>query len=179
MRQNELPAHSLLSASPDPVAFSAQCGRLWAKRLVVWIERLPQFDFVAVGIVYPGEAAVAFVLALRVDADTFFRQAVEQCFEVIDDVVHHERGWARLEVAGVAGENAPDGHLLTFRLVFFTPRQQDTLAAIREAEMFCVPLLHLLLIRGLEEDTTDAEDAALLAHACFPFLCLYRGDAAS
>ena len=44
-----------------------------ARRLFVWIERLPQFDFVAVGIVYPGEAAVAFVLALRVDADAFFR----------------------------------------------------------------------------------------------------------
>jgi len=37
------------------------------------VERLPQFDFVTVGIVYPGEAAVAFVLALRVDADAFFR----------------------------------------------------------------------------------------------------------
>ena len=35
--------------------------------------RLPQFDFVAVGIVYPGEAAVAFVLAFRVDVDAFFR----------------------------------------------------------------------------------------------------------
>jgi len=34
--------------------------------------RLPQFDFVAVGIVYPGEAAVAFVLALRVDVDASF-----------------------------------------------------------------------------------------------------------
>jgi hypothetical protein len=43
------------------------------------------------------------------------------------------------------------------------------MAAIREAEMFCVPLLHLLPIRGLEEDTTDAEDSALLAHGCFPF----------
>jgi hypothetical protein len=44
------------------------------------------------------------------------------------------------------------------------------MAAIREAKMFCVPLLHLLLIRGLEEDTADAEDSALLAHGCFPFL---------
>jgi len=35
--------------------------------------RLPQFDFVAVGIVYPREAAVAFVLAPRVDLDAFFR----------------------------------------------------------------------------------------------------------
>src|SRR5262249_17064922 len=42
------------------------------------------------------------------------------------------------------------------------------MAAIREAEMLCVPLLHLLPIRGLEEDTTDAEDSALLAHDCFP-----------
>jgi hypothetical protein len=42
------------------------------------------------------------------------------------------------------------------------------MAAIREAKMFCVPLLHLLPIRGLEEDTTDAEDSALLAHGCFP-----------
>src|SRR5262245_2455360 len=141
------------------------------RRLFVWIERLPQFDFVAVGIVYPGETAVAFVLALRVDVDAFFRQAVEQCFEVVDDVVHHERGWARLEVFGVARENAPDCHLLTFRIVFFTPRQHDTVAAIREAEMFSVPLLHLLLIRGFEEDTTDAEDSALLAHGCFLFCC--------
>jgi hypothetical protein len=37
------------------------------------MERLPQFDLVAVGIVYPGEAAVAFVLTLRVDLDAFFR----------------------------------------------------------------------------------------------------------
>jgi len=37
------------------------------------MERLPQFDFVTIGIVYPGEAAVAFVLALRVDADALFR----------------------------------------------------------------------------------------------------------
>jgi hypothetical protein len=44
------------------------------------------------------------------------------------------------------------------------------MAAIREAEMFCVPLLHLLLIRGLEEDSTDAENSAWLAHVCFPFL---------
>src|SRR6516225_7405277 len=35
--------------------------------------RLPQFDLVAVGIVYPGETAVAFVLALRVDVDPLFR----------------------------------------------------------------------------------------------------------
>src|SRR5262249_5612218 len=35
--------------------------------------------------------------------------------------------------------------------------------------MFCVPLLHGLLIRGLEEDPTDAEDSALLAHGCFSF----------
>src|SRR3974390_2482129 len=142
--------------------------------LFVWISRLPQFDFVAVRIVYPGEAAVALVSALRVDLDAFFRQAVEQCIEVVDDVVQHERGWAGLEVFGVGGENAPDRHLLTFRIIFFTPRQSDTMAAIREAEMFCVPFLHLLLIRGLEEDTTDAEDSALLAHGCFPFLRFTR-----
>jgi len=29
-----------------------------------------------------------------------------------------------------------------------------------------------LLIRGLEEDPTDAEDSALLAHAYFPFLAV-------
>jgi hypothetical protein len=34
--------------------------------------------------------------------------------------------------------------------------------------MLCVPLLHLLLIRGLEEDPTDSDDSALLAHGCFP-----------
>jgi len=44
------------------------------------------------------------------------------------------------------------------------------MATIREAEMFCVPLFHFLLIRGLEEDPTDAEDSALLAHGRFPFL---------
>src|SRR5262245_10483876 len=144
--------------------------RVLARRLFVWIERLPQFDFVAVRIVYPREAAVVCVLALRVDVGALFRQAVEQRVEVVDDVVHHERGWAGLEVFGVAGENVPDSHLLTFRIVFFTPRQHDTMAAIREAEMFCVPLLHLLLIRGLEEDTADAEDSAALAHGWFPFL---------
>ena len=41
------------------------------------LERLPEFDFVAVGIVDPGEAAIAFVLALRVDPDASFREAVE------------------------------------------------------------------------------------------------------
>ena len=81
-----------------------------------------------------------------------------------------------LEVFGVAGENALDCHLVTFRIVFFTPRQHDTMAAIREAEMFCVPLLHLLLIRRLEEDTTDAEDSTLLAHGCSPFFLIVQGQ---
>jgi peptide-methionine (R)-S-oxide reductase len=52
------------------------------------------------------------------------------------------------------------------------------MAAIPEAEMLCVPLLHLLLIRGLEEDTTDAEDSALLAHGCYPFCDCTRGKSA-
>jgi hypothetical protein len=41
--------------------------------------------------------------------------------------------------------------------------------------MFCVPLLRLLLIRGLEEDTTDAKDSALLAHGLFSFLVIITG----
>src|SRR5438105_11771626 len=135
------PSSSLLNSTPSTLTYASSHQEA-ARRLFVWIERLPQFDLVAVGIVDPGEAAIAFVLALRVDVDAVFRQAVEQCFEVVDDVVHHERGWAGLEVSGVAGENAPDGHLLTFRVVFFTPWQHDTMAAIREAEMSCVPLLH-------------------------------------
>src|SRR5215470_242722 len=99
--------------------------------------------------------------------------------EVVNDVVHHERGRAGLEVFGAVGENAPDCHLLFFRIVFFTPRQHDTITAIHEAEMLCVPLLRLLLIRGLEEDPADADDSALLAHGCFPRLGLYRGSAHS
>ena len=50
------------------------------------LERLPQFDFVAVGVVDPGEAAVAFVLGLGVDADTRFRQAIKRRVEIVDDV---------------------------------------------------------------------------------------------
>jgi len=38
------------------------------------------------------------------------------------------------------------------------------MAAVREAEMFCIPLFHLLLIRGLEEETADPKDSAWLAH---------------
>ena len=44
------------------------------------------------------------------------------------------------------------------------------MATLSRREMFCVPFLHLLLIRGLEEDTTDAEDAALLTHGWVPFV---------
>jgi hypothetical protein len=50
------------------------------------------------------------------------------------------------------------------------------MAAIREAEMFCVPLLHLLLIRGLEEDTTDAEDSALAGSWLFSFSVIVQGQ---
>ena len=63
----------LISTSTNSVLELQNVGRQRARRLFVWIERLPQFDFVAVWIVYPGEAAVAFVLTLRVDADAFFR----------------------------------------------------------------------------------------------------------
>jgi len=84
-------SYSLLNANPSTLTYASRHQEA-ARRLFVWIERLPEFDFVAVGIVYPGEAAVAFVLALRVDANAFFRQALEQCFEIVDDVVHHERG---------------------------------------------------------------------------------------
>ena len=78
--------------SKKPAEKGATLGNLPPLILAVWIKRLPQFDFVAVGIVYPGEAAVAFVLAIRINVDAFFRQAVEQCIEVIDDVVHMVQG---------------------------------------------------------------------------------------
>src|SRR5262249_636045 len=47
------------------------------------------------------------------------------------------------------------------------PPHDAPVAVIREAEMFRVPILRLLLIRRLEEDTADAEDSSLLAHGCF------------
>src|SRR5262245_38218410 len=149
------------------------------------LERLPEFDFVAVGIVDPGEAAVAFILALGVDTDAVFGEAIEESVQVVDDVVDHERSLAGLEVLGVARKNAPDGHLLAFGIVFFTPRQNDSMAAVGQAEMFPVPFLHLLLIGGFEEDAADAEDAAflssllasLLTHRCFPFCGMYGGNA--
>jgi hypothetical protein len=49
-------------------------------------DRLPQLDLVAVGVVDPGKAAVALVLAVGVDPDAFALQAVEQGIEVVDDV---------------------------------------------------------------------------------------------
>src|SRR4029078_3432150 len=85
------------------------------RRLFAWIERLPQFDLVAIGGVNPHEGTVTFILAFWIDVDAFFRQALEQCVQVVDDVVHHERGWAGLEVSRVAREDAPDCHLLIFR----------------------------------------------------------------
>src|SRR5262249_5609613 len=136
------------------------------------------FDFVAVGIVNPGEAAITFVLALGVDLDASFSEAVEQRVYVIDDVIDHERRWARLEIFGVARENAPDGHLLFVGIVVFLPRQDDAMAAIRQAKIFCVPFLHPLRIVGLEKDAADAEDAAflslLLTHCSLPFCELCR-----
>ncbi len=72
-------------------------------------------------IVYLGEATVAFAPALRVYAGACFRQAVEQCVEVVNDVVRHERGWAGHEVFGGVGENAPDCHLLFLQ----TPPKYD------------------------------------------------------
>jgi len=75
----------------------------------------------------------------RVDVDAFFRSAVEQCFEVVDDVVQHERGCAGFEVFGVGGGNAPDCHLLTFRIVFFTPRQHDTLSSPFDYAFYFLP----------------------------------------
>src|SRR5215470_5325316 len=79
-----------LRGEEAPPASHQASSRRWTESLLLL--RLPQFDFVAVRIVDPGESAVAFVLALRVDADAFFRQAIEQCVEVVNDVVQHERG---------------------------------------------------------------------------------------
>src|SRR3954465_44503 len=74
------------------------------------LERLPEFDFVAVGVVDPGEAAVGFVLTLRVNFDAFFLEAIEDSVHIVDDVVDHERGLAGREVVGGGREQAPDSH---------------------------------------------------------------------
>jgi hypothetical protein len=51
------------------------------------VERLPEFDLVAVGVVDPGEAAVAVVFALAVDGDAGVAEFGEVGVEVVDDVV--------------------------------------------------------------------------------------------
>src|SRR5262249_17814470 len=111
-------------------------------------------------------AAIAFVLAFGVDLDAFFRQPIEQCIEVVHDVIHHERRLAGLEVFGIAWKNAPHRHLLAVGIVFLPPLQNGAMATIREPEMLSVPIPHLLLIRRFKEDPADSEDPALLAHAC-------------
>src|SRR5581483_11226764 len=139
------------------------------------LDRLPQLDLVPVVVVDPGEAAVALVLPFGVDPDAVFRQPLQQRVEIVHDVVHHERRLARLEVLRVAREYAPDRHLLAVRVVLFPPRQDHAVPAVRETEMLRVPVLHLLLIRGLEEDPADTEDSALLAHGCVPFTWFAAG----
>src|ERR1700691_2146318 len=137
--------------------------------LLLWGQLLPQFDLVAVGIVDPREPAIVCVLALGIDLDAFFLQPFKQRIQVVHNVVHHER-LARLEVLGASREQGPDGHMLVLGVVFLSPRHHDAPAFIRESEMLAVPLTHLLLIRGLEEYSTDPQDSPSLARHCRSYL---------
>jgi hypothetical protein len=120
---------------------------------VAWgVERLPQLDLVAVRVIDPGEAPVALVLAIRVDAHAAGLQALEQRVEVVDDVVHHELGRARLEVRRVAGENAPDRHVLGVRVVLLPPGQHERVHGLRRrrpARMEAAPAGLYLRPRGV------------------------------
>src|SRR5690242_531274 len=91
----------------------------WTPLLLLWSQRLPQFDLVAVRIVDPREAAIVCVLALGIDLDAFFLQTFKQRIQVVHDVVHHERGLAGLEVLGVLREHGPDRHMLLVGVLFF------------------------------------------------------------
>src|SRR5215470_10559891 len=167
--------------APATAAANSNCGSCavaLVPLLLLWSQRLPQFDLVAVGIVDPREPAIVCILALGIDLDALFLQAFKQRIQVIHDVVHHKRLPGR-EVLGVFREHGPDGHMLLLGVVFLPPGHHDASAFIRESEMLAVPLTHLLLIRGLEEYSTDPQDSPSLARCCRSFLrgCRIRGGA--
>jgi hypothetical protein len=77
-------ADFVVATQVGPLHFVVECSDYSTKifacggqKLFARIERLPQLDLVAVGIVNPRKAAAAFVLPLRVDLDACFRQALE------------------------------------------------------------------------------------------------------
>src|SRR4029077_19376594 len=130
-------------ASPNAPATAASnsncgsCADALVPLLLLWSQRLPQFDLVAVGIVDPREPAIVCVLALGIDLDALFLQPFKQRIQVVHDVVHHER-LAGLEVLGVSREHGPDGHMLLLGVVFLPPRHHGAPAFIRESEMLVV-----------------------------------------
>src|SRR5882757_7324700 len=72
------------------------------------LQRLPEFEAIALWIGDPGEAAIGVVFAVRVDGDAGGSKLDEESVEIIDTVVDHCGLSAGAEVGGVSGEEGPD-----------------------------------------------------------------------
>src|ERR1700682_3803142 len=101
------------------------------------LPRLPELDLIAFGVGDPSETAVVVVFALGVDLHPFGAQKLDQCVEILDAIVDHERGFAWIEVLGSLGKDGPDRPALLFGILGVSPGEHDARArhALLDAEM--------------------------------------------
>src|SRR5262249_14382266 len=120
--------------------------------MIAW--GLPELDRVALGVVDPGEAAVAgsFFGALDLDAVGF--QLLQEDVEVVDAVVDHV---GAVEVGALWLEGRPDRAGEGGGLGRVTPAEVcEAVLRGRKAEVLLVPLAELLRVLGADEDAADS-----------------------
>src|SRR5215216_3919222 len=92
-----------------PVGRDDSLGRSERGRVSLTGRRLPQFDLVSLGIDDPAKLAVLGVVDLVEDVAALRLERRDQSVKVVDAVVDHERGLARIELLAFLRGDQPGG----------------------------------------------------------------------
>ena len=133
LNRAELAKHAGPNVSQRPPRAPRFCHRV-RSATALRAAAAAELDLVAIQVVDPGEATVGFVHSLRIDLHSLLFQAVEQCIEVVHDVVDHERRGAGIEIAAGGGKNGPHRDVFLLRVAMFAHRKHRALAFIQRVQ---------------------------------------------
>src|SRR6266496_1853692 len=155
-RARERPAGTQAQARAWPSALPRSAVTAVMSTFAALGRRLPQLDFVTVGIDKPAETAVFVLLDFADDLRAAEVYLAERAVEIVDDQVEHELARGGSEVIGLSRKRAPHdegARRQRARLEF------DRRLAVTDAEPLGVPRQQPFRIRRFEEHSAEADDS--------------------
>src|SRR5260370_13843407 len=133
-------------------------------------QRFPELNAVAVQVHDPTKSSVVVFLDLRVDPDAFITQSLQRRPEIVHDVVHHCGCFALAKICRCRRKNVPRREIAFGRAVCLSPGEHGpSIALTNNAYMLGIPGAEGPWIFGFEKNSADATNTCHGPYATRPF----------